>query len=146
MKATHLLLTSLALALAAAPASAQTPWTQSKTVLASDYDPAVSPGGVLVFVLDADESVTVTDVIMTHNINSTSGTFRANIGRGSASNATPCATAAPVLLPYVSPKETVSLNLTTGLAFAPGEQLCAYVGGASGSSGLTFTFIGTKTN
>lgn len=148
MKATNLLLASLAVALAgaAAPASAQTPWNLIRTVKASDYDPAVSAGGVTALVLGAGESLVITDAILTHNSNTTTGTFRANILRGSASNATPCATANPVLIPYVSALETVSLNLTTGIAFGPGEQLCLNVGGATGSSGITFTFIGVKTN
>jgi hypothetical protein len=146
MKATSLLLASLALALAGAPASAQTPWTQTATVRASDYDPAVDGAGVTVLVLAADESLVLTDVVMTHNINTTSNTFRANIKRGSASNATPCASATPVLAPYVSPDETVSLNLTTGIAFAAGEQICVVIGGAIGSEGVSFTFLGLKTN
>ena len=83
---------------------------------------------------------------MTHNINTTTDTFRANIRRGPASNPTPCATASAVLLPYVSPAETVSLNLSTGIAFAPGEQLCIVIGGASGNAGVTFSFLGLKTN
>ena len=145
MKRTILFLaSSLAAVLAAAPhASAQTRWDYSVTVRASDWDPAVNPGGVPVYVLGPTQQLSLTDVIMTHNLSTTTGTFRANIKRGPASNPTPCATAPGALLtPYVSPLETVSLNLSTGIAFQPGDQICVVVGGASGTSGITFNFSG----
>ena len=80
----------LALALAGAPcAEAATPWNLSVTVKASDYDPTV-PGGVSVYVVPAGETLLLTDVVMTHNVSTTSATFRANIRRGPASNSPAC--------------------------------------------------------
>jgi hypothetical protein len=146
MKRTLLFLaSSLVAVVAAAPsASAQTRYSQSVTVKASDWDPVANPGGVPVLVLGANEQLALTDVIMTHNTINTTGTFRANIRRGPASNPTPCATAGAVLTPFVSPLQTVALDLSTGLAFQAGEQICIVVGGASGSSGITFNFSGIK--
>ncbi len=134
----------LALALVGAPcAEAATPWNLSVTVKASDYDPTV-PGGVSVYVVPAGETLLLTDVVMTHNVSTTSATFRANIRRGPASNSPACATASAVLLPYVSPAETVSLNLSSPLRFQAGEQICIVIGGASGTDGVTFSLIGIQ--
>ena len=74
---------------------------------------------------------------MTHNVNTTTNTFRANIRVGT------CAGSASLVLgPYVSPDETVSINLATGIRLAPGTQLCMAIGGAGGNEGFTATFTG----
>jgi hypothetical protein len=144
MKKTLLAALALALALTGAVrAAADTPWSQSVTVRASDFNPAV-PGGVLVHVVGAGETLLLTDVVMTHNVTSTTGTFRANIRRGSASNPTACSTASPVLGPYVSPLQTVSLHLSSPLEFKSGEQICIVIGGASGTDGISFNLVGVK--
>jgi hypothetical protein len=99
---------------------------------------------VLVHVVGAGETLLLTDVVMTHNVTSTTGTFRANIRRGSASNPTACSTASPVLGPYVSPLQTVSLHLSSPLEFKSGEQICIVIGGASGTDGISFNLVGVK--
>ncbi|MEO0974299.1 MAG: hypothetical protein AAFX85_14505, partial [Pseudomonadota bacterium] len=65
-----------------------------------------------------------------------------NIRRGSSTNANDCDTAALMLGPYVSPAETVSVNLTTGLRLAPGEQLCVAIGGAGDGQGISIAVTG----
>ncbi len=135
----------LALGLVAAPAAqAKSAWTQTVTVKASDWDPLVSPGGVSVLVVGAGETILLTDVVVTHNVVTTSSTFRANLRRGPASNPTPCATASLVLSPFVAPLETESINLSSAIEFQAGEQLCIVVGGAAGTDGLTFNLVGIK--
>ncbi len=133
------------LGLTLAPAAfAKSAWTQSVTVKASDWDPIASPGGVSVVVVGAGKTLLLTDVIMTHNVITTTATFRANIRRGPASNPTACATASLVLGPYVSPLETESIDLSTPIEFQAGEQLCIVIGGASGSDGITFNLVGVE--
>lgn len=134
--------TCLTLGLAAAPAGAAA-WNHSATVKASDYSPAV-PGGVSVVVVAPGQTLLLTDIVITHNVTGTTNTFRANLKRGSASNATPCATAVTVLAPYVSPLETVSLNLTSPIEFQAGEQVCVVVGGASGTDGVSLSLVGVQ--
>jgi len=103
--------------------------------------------GVLVEKVPDNQHLILTDVVMTHNINTTTNTFRANIRRGPASNPVDCDTAGLVLGPYVSPDETVSINLTTGIEFGPGEQICVVIGGAgTPDEGVTFSFTGYLTN
>ncbi len=133
------------LAFASAPSvQAKSAWTQSVTVKASDWDAVLSPGGVSVLVVGAGETVLLTDVVMTHNVITTSATFRANLRRGSAANPTPCSSATAVLTPFVAPLETVSLNLSSPLEFQAGEQLCIVIGGAAGTDGITFNLVGIK--
>lgn len=117
----------------------RTPWEAVTTVRQGDQG---GTAGVLVERVPANEKLVLTDVVMTHNVNTTTSTFRANIRRGPASNATNCETAGLVLGPYVSPDETVSINLTTGLVFEADEQICVAIGGAGANEGITFTFIG----
>ncbi len=138
------LATGLLLSLSHAPrAVADTPWNQSVTVKASDFNPAV-PGGVVVTIVGAGETLLLTDVVMTHNVSTTSATFRANIRRGLATNPSACSSASLVLGPYVSPLETVSLNLSSPLEFKAGEQICIVIGGASGTDGISFNLVGVK--
>jgi hypothetical protein len=111
---------------------------QTATVKASDTG---GPAGVMV-VKAQQKALVITDFVMTHNVNTTDGTFRVNFRRGPASNANDCDTAGLILGPYVSSAETVSINLTTGLRLEPGEQLCVAVGGASGNDGVTFSLSG----
>lgn len=144
MKLSRLLLsTSLTAGLALAPHASAVAWNANATVKASDYNPAV-PGGTSVLVVAAGETVQITDIVITHNVTSTTSTFRANLRRGPASNIVPCATASPVLTPYVSPLQTVSLHLTSPIELQAGEQLCVVVGGASGSDGITLNLVGVK--
>jgi hypothetical protein len=110
-------------------------WDLSLTVKSDD-------GVVHAFTVPQGRHLILTDVIMTHNVSSTTGTFRANIGRGPASNPSPCDTYDTVLPPYVSPAETVSINMTTGIEFLPGEQLCILIGSAGAGEGVTFAFTG----
>jgi hypothetical protein len=117
----------------------RTPWEEVITVQQGDQG---GTAGVLVEKVPANEILVLTDVVMTHNVITTTSTFRANIRRGPASNATDCDTAGLVLGPYVRPEETVSINLTTGVVFEPDEQICVVVGGAVANQGITFTFIG----
>ena len=119
--------------------SHQTPWDTVITVRQGEQG---SSAGVLVERVPDGEILILTDVIMTHNVNTTTSTFRANIRRGPASNTDECETASLVLGPYVSPDETVSLNLTTGVVFEPEEQICVAIGGAGANQGISFTFIG----
>jgi hypothetical protein len=44
--------------------------------------------------------------------------------------------------PYVGPDETLSLNLSTGVVFEPGESICLVIGGAGAGEGLTYTLVG----
>ena len=102
--------------------------------------------GVVIEVVPSDQHLILTDVVMTHNVNTTSTFFRANIRRGPDTNVTACESAGLVLGPYVNPGETVSINLSTGIEFGPDEQLCVTVGGAGVDEGLTLTFTGYFTN
>ena len=131
-----------AVVLAAAPAAkAATPWSQTVTVTGADFNPD-TPGGTSVLVVDAAEGLLLTDVVMTHNHLYTRLTFRANIRRGDAFNDVPCASASPVLTPFVSPVHNVSLNLSTGILFLPGEQICIVVENAHGTDGIVFNLSG----
>lgn len=102
--------------------------------------------GLVIEVVPDDQHLVLTDVVMTHNVNTTSTLFRANIRRGPSTNVTACEIAGLVLGPYVNPGETVSVNLSTGIEFGPGEQLCVVVGGAGAGEGLTITFTGYFAN
>lgn len=132
---------STCLSLGLAMPAVAAPWTHSVTVKASDYSSS-SPGGVSVYVVAPGQTLRLTDVVMTHNVSSTTSTFRANLRRGPASNITPCATASPFLSPFVGPLETVSLNLTSPIVLQAGEQLCIVIGGAFGSDGVSFNLVG----
>jgi hypothetical protein len=112
------------------------------TVKASDLG---GPAGVLV-TKAVERAIVITDVVITHNVNTTTETFRVNLRRGPAGNPNDCDTAGLMLGPYVSPAETVSINLTSGLMLKPGEQLCVVVGGAIGDEGATFTLSGYETS
>ena len=117
----------------------RTPWEAVITIRQGDQG---DTAGVLVARVPADQQLVLTDVVMTHNVSTANSTFRANIRRGSASNPSSCQTAGLVLGPFVSSNETVSINLTTGLVFEAGEQICVAIGGAGPNEGITFTFIG----
>lgn len=112
------------------------------TVKASDSG---GPAGVLVAKAQ-QKALVITDFVITHNVNTTDGTFRVNFRRGPASNANDCDTAGLILGPYVSSAETVSINMTTGLRLEPGEQLCVAIGGATGNEGATFSLSGFEAN
>jgi len=118
-------------------------WDLTTTVKSDDLG---GPAGVFLTKAPDNLAIVITDVVMTHNVNTTTGTFRANIRRGPANNPTDCETAGLILGPYVSPDETVSINLTTGLQLLPGEQLCVAIGGAGAAEGVTFSFSGYQTN
>jgi len=109
------------------------------TVLAGDQG---ASAGVLIAKAPADKALIITDLVMTHNVNTTTATFRANFRRGPASNPTDCETAGLVLGPYVSPEQTVSIDLSTGLRLNAGEQLCLAVGGAGAGEGITVALSG----
>lgn len=116
-------------------------WDYALTVKAQDN--TTTPTGFHVLTVPSGKKLVITDVVMTHNIITTSGTFRANIRRGPATNGSACKTASLVLGPYVNPKETVSLNLSTGIVFNSGDQLCIAIGGTGGpTEGVTFAFSG----
>jgi len=135
---------AVAVALAAAPAArAETHWSQSVTVTGADLAPA-APGGVPVLVLGADESVVLTDAVMTQTRVYQPYTYRVYIRRGEATNEVPCDVASRVLTSYVPAAGTASINLSTGLLFQPGEQICLFVDGASGTDGIAFDLIGVK--
>jgi hypothetical protein len=103
------------------------------------------PAGVMV-AKAGQRALVITDVVITHNVNTTTDTFRVNFRRGPASNANDCDSAGLILGPYVSPGETVSVNMSTGLRLLPGEQLCVVVGGtADANEGVTFTLTGYET-
>lgn len=120
-------------------------WDHGVTVKSQDNTAA--PGGFPVYTVPANKQLVLTDVVMTHNVNTTTGTFRANIRRGPASNASACQTAGLVLGPYVRPSETIALDLTTGILFKSGDQLCIAIGGAGApTEGVTFGFSGYMVN
>ena len=116
------------------PIGSVTLWELTETVQTGDPD--------LVYTVPTGQLLVVTDAVITHNVNTTTNTFRVNIRRGPASNPTPCETAALVLGPYVSPDGTVSLSLTTGILFKAEEQICVVVGGAGANEGVSFTLTG----
>lgn len=143
----------IATAFQVSPAAAQTFVNQANTHR-TFYDKTVTVqtndegtlAGVVIEVVPDDQHLVLTDVVMTHNVNTTSTFFRANIRRGPSTNVTACETAGLVLGPYANPGETVSVNLSTGIEFGPGEQLCVVVGGAGADEGLTITFTGYFSN
>jgi hypothetical protein len=114
-----------------------------ETVLTGDQG---STAGVLIAKAPSDKALVITDFVMTHNVSTTSSTFRANFRRGPVTNPVDCQSANAVLGPYVNPKETVSINLSTGLLLKPGEQLCLAVGGASTGQGISVNITGYLTS
>lgn len=116
-------------------------WEHVITVKAQDN--TSTPTGFHSYTVPSDKNLVITDVVMTHNINTTTNTFRTNIRRGPSSNGAPCQTAGLVLGPYVRPNETVSINLSTGVLYNAGDQLCIAIGGTTGSNqGVTHSFTG----
>ena len=111
--------------------SNRTAWTEQETVQVQDdfvVIKSVSPGEVLV----------LTDVIMMHNVLSTTDTFVAFV----ATSSNQCQTRTHVLPAYVSPLKTESINLSTGIEVPGGHQLCARVTAGPPTHGITFSFSG----
>jgi hypothetical protein len=92
----------------------------------------------LVFTVVGNSKLVVTDLVATHNVIDTNSTFRLNFSRSSNN----CESVTQLLTPYVNPLETLSINLSTGLEFLPGESICAGVGGAGAGEGITFNLSG----
>ena len=129
------------IALAFTQTSVSEPWDFRSTKQARDWSPS-NPQGAHIYTVPMGKKLSITDFIMTHNIVTNDLTFRANIGRGPASNGVPCQTRGSLMGPYVSSQETVSINLTSPFVLSEGEQLCLVVGGAYNVQGISSSFVG----
>ena len=83
----------------------------------------------------------MTNKLMTRSINSATNNFLTYIRRGQA-KAVASETQALALGPYVSPDETVSVKLATGILFNRGKQACVVVGVDSVYERVSFGFTG----
>jgi hypothetical protein len=101
--------------------SHRTLWDTSLTIKQGDEG---TKDAVPVESVPTGQALIVTDIVMNHNIKTTTAIHRGTIYRGSAGNAVACDNADSVLIPFVEPGGFQSIHLNTGIRFGPGEQLC----------------------
>ena len=91
-------------------------------------------------VASLSDHVVLTDIVATDMLGSGTQAMIGNIYRGTTS----CTFDADSLVMRfkVPPDETLSVNLTTGIAFEPGEKICFLAAGGGGSVNLDVSFLG----